>query len=203
MAPTQPSTKTAWRAWGSAQRGALSTKARTKADAAINEHLLALLGSRTVKGALVLIPMHHGDEPDLQETATWCRQHGRIVLRPRVRTDGASFDAVLATHDDAAQPGYQGIPEPPAHAPAAAIADVDVVLVPALVFDHQGHRIGYGGGMFDRFLAEARLDTLTVGYAYARQVVDVPLPGDAHDIPVALILDENGCRACGEDCGLS
>ena len=50
-------------------------------------------------------------------------------------------------------PGYAGIPEPIADGPVAD-DETALVLMPGLAFDPQGHRIGYGGGFYDRFLAE-------------------------------------------------
>lgn len=57
-----------------------------------------------------------------------------------------------------------GIPEPnPATSIPVSAAVLDVVLVPLLVFDRQGHRVGYGKGFYDRFLAECRPDCLKIG----------------------------------------
>lgn len=42
-------------------------------------------------------------------------------------------------------------------------ADIDIVLVPLLSFDQLGHRVGYGGGYYDRFLAECQPGCLNVG----------------------------------------
>ena len=53
-------------------------------------------------------------------------------------------------------------PQPEAHT-AIGSAQIDVVLVPLLVFDKQGHRVGYGKGYYDRFLAECRPDCLKIG----------------------------------------
>ena len=48
--------------------------------------------------------------------------------------------------------GYAGIPEPIADEPAAH-DETALVLMPGLAFDPQGHRIGYGGGFYDKFLS--------------------------------------------------
>jgi len=62
----------------------------------------------------------------------------------------------------------------------------DMVVVPGLAFDPEGYRIGYGGGYYDRFLAQAHCK-YTVALAYPFQRVDA-LPREAHDKPVAEIL---------------
>ncbi|WP_420151291.1 5-formyltetrahydrofolate cyclo-ligase [Spirosoma sp.] len=59
---------------------------------------------------------------------------------------------------------HWGIPEPATsdQLPVATV-DIDIVLVPLLAFDQVGHRVGYGGGFYDRFLSECRADCLKIG----------------------------------------
>ncbi|GAB3798186.1 5-formyltetrahydrofolate cyclo-ligase [Spirosoma humi] len=57
-----------------------------------------------------------------------------------------------------------GIPEPAVGSRYETdLAQISIVLVPLLIFDKQGHRVGYGGGYYDRFLASCRPDCLTIG----------------------------------------
>ena len=89
--------------------------------------------------------------------------------------------------DDLSQvaPGYANIPEPIADEP---IADdkTALVLMPGLAFDPQGHRIGYGGGFYDRFLAEEP-EHPTLALCYGFQMVE-HLETEAFDIPVDQVL---------------
>jgi len=62
---------------------------------------------------------------------------------------------------------------------------VDIVVVPAVAFDLQGHRLGYGKGYYDRFLKKTK--AVKVGVAYDFQIVE-KLPAEQHDIPVDLII---------------
>lgn len=60
-----------------------------------------------------------------------------------------------------------GILEPdPAYAEAVEPESLDAVLVPLLGYDAQGQRVGYGGGYYDRFLAECRLDVRRIGLSF-------------------------------------
>lgn len=70
-------------------------------------------------------------------------------------------------------------------------ADVDVVLVPARVFDRAGYRLGRGGGHYDRLLPELRPDVPVVGIACAERIAE-RLPREAHDIPMTHLADEHG-----------
>lgn len=87
--------------------------------------------------------------------------------------------------------GYMGIPEPVADTPVADDPTA-LVLMPGLAFDKEGHRIGYGGGYYDKFLA-AEPDHPTVALCYGFQMVD-HLETEEFDIPVDLVITEDICR---------
>ena len=82
-------------------------------------------------------------------------------------------------------PGYANIPEPIADEPVAEDKTA-LVLMPGLAFDPQGHRIGYGGGFYDRFLAEEP-DHPTLALCYGFQMVE-HLETEEFDIPVDMVL---------------
>ncbi|MFD2572321.1 5-formyltetrahydrofolate cyclo-ligase [Spirosoma soli] len=68
------------------------------------------------------------------------------------------------TPDTALLNNRWGIPEPVVWQRQPVRSEsIDLILVPLLAFDQQGHRVGYGGGFYDRFLAECRPDCLKVG----------------------------------------
>ncbi|NCC25873.1 MAG: 5-formyltetrahydrofolate cyclo-ligase [Deltaproteobacteria bacterium] len=67
----------------------------------------------------------------------------------------------------------------------------DVVLVPALAFDRNGYRLGYGGGYYDRFLGAVGAGSVSVGLAFDFQVVDA-IPREPWDMPVSHVIFETG-----------
>jgi 5-formyltetrahydrofolate cyclo-ligase len=68
--------------------------------------------------------------------------------------------------------------------------DPDVVIVPLLVFDQRGHRLGYGKGYYDVTLKELRQKKaiLAVGLAYAEQACLFALPAEEHDQKLDLVV---------------
>jgi 5-formyltetrahydrofolate cyclo-ligase len=80
---------------------------------------------------------------------------------------------------------HLGIPEPSTDGPQVQTAGISVVLIPLLVFDQQGHRVGYGGGFYDRFLSKCRSDCQKIGLSLFPPVeriddvagTDIPLDG--------------------------
>ena len=81
--------------------------------------------------------------------------------------------------------GYAGIPEPIADGPVAD-DETALVLMPGLAFDPAGHRIGYGGGFYDKFLA-AEPNHPTLALCYEFQMLP-KLDTEEHDIPVDTIV---------------
>ncbi len=108
---------------------------------------------------------------------------GKRVAVPKVYGDEMKFIFL----DDLSQveKGFAGILEPIADGPIAE-DPAALVLMPGLAFTKEGHRMGYGGGFYDKFLAlEPNHPTLALCYAF--QMVD-ELPIDDYDVPVDVVL---------------
>ena len=75
---------------------------------------------------------------------------GKRVAVPKVYGEEMKF--ILMEDLSRVEKGYAGIPEPIADGPVAE-DETALVLMPGLAFDPRGHRIGYGGGFYDKFLA--------------------------------------------------
>ncbi len=110
-------------------------------------------------------------------------EEGKRVAVPKVCGDDMKFIYL----DDLSQvaKGYAGIPEPVADGPVAQ-DETALVLMPGLAFDRAGHRIGYGGGFYDKFLAREPHHP-TVALCYDFQVMD-RLETEEFDIPVDLVI---------------
>lgn len=78
-----------------------------------------------------------------------------------------------------------GVPEPVADIPVADDKTA-LVIVPGLAFDARGHRIGYGGGYYDRFLSQEQTHP-TIALCFDFQMVSCLEP-EPHDIPVDTVL---------------
>ena len=108
------------------------------------------------------------------------------VVAPR--WNGETYElAVLKGLDEAhLKQGPMGILEP-AKAEIVSPEEVEAWLVPGLAFTRNGKRLGYGGGWYDRLLAEAPKGALKIGIAHAFQVVD-DLPSEPHDILLSKVV---------------
>jgi len=83
-----------------------------------------------------------------------------------------------------------GIPEPaPQSSDHYKPGFIDLVIVPGMVFDQCGHRIGYGGGYYDRFLSKIETSVPRLSIAFEVQIVP-KIPAESHDLPVDKIITE-------------
>ncbi len=108
---------------------------------------------------------------------------GKRVAVPKVYGEEMKF--IYMTDLSQVSLGYANIPEPIADGPVADDTTA-LVLMPGLAFDPQGHRIGYGGGFYDRFLA-AEPNHPTLALCYEFQMLP-ELRTEEFDIPVDTVL---------------
>ena len=110
-------------------------------------------------------------------------EDGKKVAVPKVYGEEMRF--IYLTDLSKVELGYCGIPEPVEDGPVADDPTA-LVLMPGLAFDREGHRIGYGGGFYDKFLA-AEPGHPTLALCYGFQMVE-ELPTEEFDIPVDCVL---------------
>lgn len=107
---------------------------------------------------------------------------GLELAYPRCNATGDSFNAILVDEATTFTESAMGITEPD-EGLLLEPSEADLVLVPLLAVDQEGYRVGYGKGMYDRFLQGCRPDCLTIGLSYFepvdkiddKQEFDVPL----------------------------
>lgn len=119
----------------------------------------------------------------------------RTVLLPRVEEKGR-LAAVRFEGWEQTRPGGFGIREP-VGSPVSP-SDIEVVIVPGLVFDGKGYRLGYGKGYYDRFLKLLPPQTFICGVCYDFQVVDTVWPHEG-DVPMHWIVTERSELAINWD----
>ncbi len=92
--------------------------------------------------------------------------------------------------------GHFGVlePKPSAFRPVAP-QSIDLIIVPGLVFTREGYRIGYGGGYYDRFLANPKVEASKVSLVFDFQILSA-LPVDDYDLPVEWIFTETETIQC-------
>ena len=135
-----------------------------------------------------------GSEVDTWELIEYLLDNDKQVAVPLCHPATRTMEAAVITSVSQLAPGPFGVFQP--HSALAeegrltllSPKEIPLVLVPALAFDRDGYRLGYGGGYYDRFLKDC--NGLLLGLAFQECVTD-RLPREPHDLPVTrLVTDE-------------
>jgi 5-formyltetrahydrofolate cyclo-ligase len=97
---------------------------------------------------------------------------------------------------DELRKGLFGVWEPKKnHVRTVDPREINVALVPGVVFDKRGYRIGHGQGYYDRFLGQYHANLISIGLSFDVQVID-EIPVSMHDMPVDYIVTETQVYKC-------
>ena len=143
-------TKQELRAFFKEVRGGISPKDRAAKSRVICEKFLSL--PRYKNAETVMIYMNIGSEPETRLIAEAVLRSGKRLAVPKcAATENEIFPCIIENLDCLAE-GKCRIPEPK-ETRVCDKSEIDIAAVPALAFDRQGFRLGYGGGYYDRFLS--------------------------------------------------
>ncbi len=132
-------------------------------------------------------------EPDTFSLVRHAFADGKTVVIPVVdKTQPGLLHLSRLLSLDILTPGAFGILEPETIVPVSE-AELDLIVVPGLVFDRFGGRIGYGKGYYDRLLE--RTDATKAAFCYSFQVVE-KAQTEPHDIPMDFLVTESELIAC-------
>jgi len=127
------------------------------------------------------------NEPDTHEMIRRAFDLGKTVSLPKTYPKGVMTARKIGGLDELT-PTRFGIPEPAESAPAVGPDELDFIVVPSVIFDREGYRLGHGAGYYDRYLSLTRAFTCGV----AREKMLVPrVPREKHDVRVNCVVTEN------------
>lgn len=127
-----------------------------------------------------------GREPDTTDLIDQLLAKGKQVVLP-VCLPQRGMEARAITSQDQLIPNHYGIPEPDGMCPIVPRDEIDVVLVPNMMCDRAGYRLGQGGGYYDRWLKG--YSGFTVSVCPAERLQE-QLPHADYDVPVQLVLTD-------------
>jgi 5-formyltetrahydrofolate cyclo-ligase len=112
------------------------------------------------------------------------------IAYPVCDFEKGSFKAILTSEETEFRKSVYNIIEP-ISGDLAAPQSIDLVFVPLLICDKKGYRVGYGKGMYDKYLQMCRKDVVKVGFSYFNPLDSIS-DIDENDIPLdVLITPEN------------
>ena len=176
-----------------AQRRSLSPEQVLTSSATIVKKVISHHWFR--KAQLILFYEAQDKEVNLQPAIQYGLLHHKKCVFPKVvgqtlllfRVAHPSFGLELGRFD---------ILEPTNESSPIDKMDLDLILVPGIVFDERGYRIGYGGGYYDRLLQN--LNVPKIGLAYEFQILrqKAEIPYDYYDAKVDMIITEKKVISC-------
>ena len=174
-----------------AKRAALAPDEKAKRDRKICNAFLNLISYRYAKIVLLYHPLF--GEVDTRPIIARALADGKAVALPRcnLQVRGMMNFHYIQSMDDL-EPGAHGIMEPRADLPQFEpdLTNTGVLMaVPALAYDHTGHRLGYGRGYYDRYLEHREFTTAGLIYS---DFMEPSLPKNKFDLPVHFIITEKG-----------
>ena len=141
---------------------------------------------------LVALYLPFGAEPPTAALIADLRARDHAACVPAWREETGAYGLAAFRDGDAVAPGPGGIPEPVARRwtdPAA----VDLFLLPGLLFDEAGTRLGHGRGHLDRLLAARRPGAAVLGLAFPWQLLrGAAIPAEPHDVPMDAVVLPDG-----------
>lgn len=151
------------------------------------------------RASAVLTYVSFGPEVDTRALIEELLAEGRRVAVPRVDRAAHKMAFCEIGSLEELAPGTMNILEPAADAPALTVPEMvrSACLVPGLVFDGAGHRVGYGGGYYDRFLAF--YPGHKIGLARTTMLSSNPLPVGENDVPMDFLVSEGSVWGCHQN----
>lgn len=139
--------------------------------------------------------MSSKDELDTQPLIKEIWQAKKICYVP-ILSEGNALRFARYNQGDVLRENQFHIREPEKDTRKIVPEKLDLVIVPVMVFDVQGHRIGTGGGYFDRTFAfthgeNKKKQPVMLGYAFSEQRAS-SLPGDPWDVLLQGVVTEDG-----------
>ena len=164
----------------------LSAAYKRESSAAIARHLLAM--PEYQEAGTVFCFVGTSREIDTTAILSDALAAGKRLCVPLCVGDGL-MDLHQITSLDHLVPGAYGILEPPADTPLVDTDAVDFAVLPCLSCSHGGHRLGQGGGFYDRFLSHYRGGAVLL---CRERLIREDVPVEPHDCPVPWVLTERG-----------
>ncbi len=160
----------------------------------IAENLLESMSYKYAK--VILVYYAKADEPDTVLIAETALRDGKAVYFPKSYADGI-MKFYRAYSLEELDDGMFGIKEPNENAEEyTPCGTAELCIVPGVCFDHNGYRIGYGKGYYDRFLSKFK--GISAGLAFSECISDEPVPFEKrHDKQLNLIISEKGLELIG------
>ena len=165
----------------------LSAEEKERIEKLLISHLIhsKIFQKASVIGTAISQSIEWNTKPIMEKA--W--QENKTVVVPKTYPITRQLQFFEVHKDSELERGYGNILEPKEDSNKVEKNDIDLLIVPGIVFDQYGYRIGFGGGFYDRFLTDYKQATVSI--ASKQQVIN-EIPTQPYDIPVDYLITEDG-----------
>ncbi|GEK59395.1 5-formyltetrahydrofolate cyclo-ligase [Marinococcus halophilus] len=172
---------------------ALSGSERLKAEKKIYEYLFQWDGWKQADTIAVTVSLKNEINTGPIIETGW--QQGKRICVPKIDPEQRGMEFYEIQNFGELERSIGQIYEPKKSVCALVPPEqLDLILVPGLVFNKEGYRIGFGGGYYDRFLNRADFSTAALIHTFQLQE---HIPVEAHDVPVQTLISSDGLLHVG------
>ncbi|MFF5995385.1 5-formyltetrahydrofolate cyclo-ligase [Lysinibacillus sp. KU-BSD001] len=141
-----------------------------------------------VEGKTIAVTMSRFPEVETREIIQALWQLGKTVAVPKCQSQTHEMEFYRIDNFNQLEIVYFGIEEPIlTQTNYISKREIDVIIVPGIVFNKAGYRVGFGGGYYDRYLVDYLGEKISL--AFDEQVTE-QVPTESHDMPVNIILTD-------------
>lgn len=163
----------------------LPQEQRQESDRQLFSQLLGLSWLQQARTVFTYVSV--GAEPDTRRLARWLVKQGKTLAVPLCLGKGVMEAHKVSSLEELA-PAPFGLLEPAENTPLVLPSEIDLVVVPCLAANTAGHRLGYGGGYYDRYLQQVACPTICLCRS---EMLQTSLPIEPHDHLVFAVVTED------------
>lgn len=157
---------------------ALFLEKRKALDASAHEDMSFSIANQCLKLPIwdyqyyhLFLPLKEQAEIDTTLILTLLQGRDKAVIVPKIKL-GTALEHILLTDQTKIQTNKWKIPEPESGLKLEP-HQLEVVFIPLLAFDLNGHRVGYGKGFYDRFLSQCKPSTIKIGLSFFEPLKEI------------------------------
>ncbi len=144
---------------------------------------------------MIAITISRGTEVDTKAIIERGWEEGKRMVVPKCEPATKDMTFRVLESFDQLEVVYYGLLEPKENETKSVLpSEIKLILVPGLVYNHKGYRVGFGGGYYDRFLSKYNGRTAALAFQEIQLVEDLPI--EEHDVPVNLIVTNEQVILC-------
>jgi 5-formyltetrahydrofolate cyclo-ligase len=142
-----------------------------------------------VEANIAMLYISSSGEISTRNIITYCQDFRKIIVLPAFEPHKFRIKLFKVTHAEKdLKIGPRGILEPnPARCKPVPVECLDIAIIPGIIFDEKGGRLGSGEGYYDRFIPKLPITTRKVAIAFEEQIVS-QVPMESHDKHVDIII---------------